>query len=236
MKNIFNYLLFFLISFTIIFIFPKADSCNYKEQAALNKEAKNVTFNYEIVDKLDELNSKENPSQYNIRDYYYIQMNLTNITDNLYVEITNNQNDEKLTYYSSDLVDGVVSFKANNDKVVTYTLNIYAQTDTCSRKLMTRTVKSPKFNTFYHRGMCIDVPEYKYCQEVITSEMDDNKIGKSITNYYNKQMANQKQETQKEKNNIKKYLIIGSIVLGSIIVIGGIILIIVKIMRKRRGI
>lgn len=234
MKKIFCYIIFILISFAIIITFPKADSCNYKEQAALNKEAKNITFNYEVVDKSSEVDLSNGVPP--TIEYYYIQMNLTNITDNLYVEITNNQNDEKITYYSSDLVDGVVSFKANSYKVVTYTLNIYAQTDTCSKKLMTRTVKAPKFNTFYQRGLCLYVPEYKYCQEVITSEMDDNKISKSITNYYNKQIANQKQETQKEKNNLKKYLIIGSIILGSIIVIGGIILIIVKIIRKRRAI
>ena len=134
MKNIFNYLLFFLISFTIIFIFPKADSCNYKEQAALNKEAKNVQINYELVDKLDEYNNLSDRNSYNPYDYYYLQVNLLNLTENLYSEITNDIDDEKIVYYYSNTQDGFISFKKTSEQVITYKLNIYANTETCNKK------------------------------------------------------------------------------------------------------
>ena len=73
MRRIFNYTLFFLLSLTIVLVMPKtivkADACSYKEQAALNKEAKNIKKSYEFIED-DPLN-------------YHFKIYLTNITDKI---------------------------------------------------------------------------------------------------------------------------------------------------------
>ena len=233
MKKIFSKIIFLLSCFLFIIIVPKADSCNYKEKANLIKEANNINFNYEIIDKTNEMHLTEEDlaKGYNMRDYYYIQMNLMNLTNNLYVEITNNQNDDVLTYHYSDLVDGIVSFKTDSYRVVTYTATIYAQTANCSEKLMTKKVKSPKFNTYYQQGLCTEIPDYKYCQQLLTTELSDNDIGNNIFKYYQKQLESKEQKTKKE-NNVKKYLIIGGFVLAFVIAIGVISFVIIRKRRK----
>ena len=235
MKRLGSYILFIFITFAFIIIVPKADSCNYKEKANLIKEANNINFNYEIIDKTNEINVTEEDLAKgifpNMRDYYYIQINLMNLTNNLYVEITNNQNDDVLTYHYSDLVDGIVSFKTDSYKVVTYTATIYAQTANCSEKLMTKKVKSARFNKFYQQGLCTRIPDYKYCQQLLTTELSDNDIGNNIFKYYQKQLESKEQKTKKE-NNVKKYLIIGGFVLAFVIAIGVISFVIIRKRRK----
>ena len=94
MKKVLNIAIFFIISFFLITTTTKAaDSCTYKEQQALNKEAKNININYELVNKLDEA-PKDQP--FSTRDYYYLQVTIVNLTDDFNIRITNNiDNEEK---------------------------------------------------------------------------------------------------------------------------------------------
>lgn len=230
MKKVLNIAIFFIISFFLITTTTKAaDSCTYKEQQALNKEAKNININYELVNKLDEA-PKDQP--FSTRDYYYLQVTIVNLTDDFNIKITNNIDDEEKNFYSSDAVDNVISFKNEYSDVVTYKININAQTENCTKTINTKSLTVPKFNTFYKSGLCVDIPEYKYCQELISTTLDNNKIGKAITKYYN-QVNSEKSETDTSKKSIlPKILLYCGIGIGSAIIIGLIVYLILKKIKK----
>lgn len=230
MKKVLNIAIFFIISFFLITTTTKAaDSCTYKEQQALNKEAKNININYELVNKLDEA-PKDQP--FSTRDYYYLQVTIVNLTDDFNIKITNNIDNEEKNFYSSDAVDNVISFKNEYSDVVTYKININAQTENCTKTINTKSLTVPKFNTFYKSGLCVDIPEYKYCQELISTTLDNNKIGKAITKYYN-QVNSEKSETDISKKSIlPKILLYCGIGIGSVIIIGLIVYLISKKIKK----
>lgn len=234
MKKVLNKVLsiaiFFIISFFLITTTTKAaDSCTYKEQQALNKEAKNININYELVNKLDEAPKDQIIST---RDYYYLQVTIVNLTDDFNIKITNNIDNEEKNFYSSDAVDNVISFKNEYSDVVTYKININAQTENCTKTINTKSLTVPKFNTFYKSGLCVDIPEYKYCQELISTTLDNNKIGKAITKYYN-QVNSEKSETDTSKKSIlPKILLYCGIGIGSAIIIGLIVYLILKKIKK----
>jgi hypothetical protein len=221
MKKVLNIAIFFIISFFLITTTTKAaDSCTYKEQQALNKEAKNININYELVNKLDEAPKDQIIST---RDYYYLQVTIVNLTDDFNIKITNNIDNEEKNFYSSDAVDNVISFKNEYSD---------AQTENCTKTINTKSLTVPKFNTFYKSGLCVDIPEYKYCQELISTNLDDNKIGSAITKYYN-QVNSEKSETDTSKKSIlPKILLYCGIGIGSAIIIGLIVYLISKKVKK----
>ena len=230
MKKVLNIAIFFIISFFLITTTTKAaDSCTYKEQQALNKEAKNININYDLVNKLDEAPKDQIIST---RDYYYLQVTIVNLTDDFNIKITNNIDNEEKNFYSSDAVDNVISFKNEYSDVVTYKININAQTENCTKTINTKSLTVPKFNTFYKSGLCVYIPDYKYCQELISTNLDDNKIGSAITKYYN-QVNSEKSETDTSKKSIlPKILLYCGIGIGSAIIIGLIVYLISKKVKK----
>ncbi len=235
MKKVSNYIIFTLITFMFVLIIPKADSCTYKEQAALNKEASNIKFNYEIVDKTDEINDGLEEKEYYINDYYYIQLSIANLNENMYVEVKNDKNDNIMTFHNTDAVDGIITFKKESNQVVKYTFNIYASTETCTSKLQTKYVTAPKFNNFYKSGVCNDIPDYKYCQELITTNMADEKLATYIGKYFRQKVA-KSNEISEKKVDFWKYAIYFLIVLGILGLIFFGVFVFRKIREKRRGI
>lgn len=233
MKKVFSLTVFLLTCFLFLISQTKADSCSYKEQQALNKEASNINFNYELVDKLEEVDNLPKGTWHNTADYYYIQILLSNIGENIYVEITNDKDDNKLTFYNSDLTDGLVTFKKEINEVVKYKMTIYANTTNCQSKLNTKTLIVPKFNTFYNIGDCKDIPEYKYCQKLITSTLSDNSLGEKIHTYYTNTLLKKDNQPTKTENDYLKYILIIS---SSLLVLLVIFIIFRFILKKRRKI
>lgn len=235
MKKVGNYIIFILITFMVVLIVPKADSCTYKEQAALNKEASNIKFNYEIVDKTDEIKNLPEDQVISYNDYRYIQLSIVNLNEDMYVEVKNDKNDDIMTFHNTDAIDGIITFKKESNQVVKYTFNIYASTETCTSKLQTKYVNVPKFNNFYKSGMCNEIPDYKYCQEMINTNMDDEKIASYIVKEFEKQ-AEKNEEPISKKSNLWKYIIILVIILGVVGLVFLGVFLFRKISEKRRGI
>lgn len=232
MKKVFSLTVFLLTCFLFLISQTKADSCSYKEQQALNKEASNVKINYEIVDRRNEIpNNLTQDDHYDMKDYYYINVSLYNISENIYVKITNDYNNEEKNYYSTDLVENSISWKNfYNYQNITYTLNILANTTNCSgKKLIRKKITIPRFNQFYNKNYCQKIPDYELCQELINSSLDDSKVADKIYDAYLKTLnfSNQKDENNKFKINWQLIITIaGIIILG--VITGLIIYIVIK--------
>ncbi len=167
----------------------KAASCNYKEQAKLNKEAANVHKEYEFVGE-DQLN-------------YHFKIYLTNITDNLRLVVTNNYNDQELNITKQDLVDGVYTIETKiATRKVKYNIEMYATTGDCAgEKLISTSITTPRYNPYSTSYICKQVPDYKYCGIFV----DTSKItyAKFIENGEKYKQSLDKEDT-KEKSLINK--------------------------------
>ena len=62
---------------------------------------------------------------YYLDKYNYFKVSIINISENFYVEISNDYNRDKLVYQYKDTQDGVITFDWKNlDKVTTFTVKV----------------------------------------------------------------------------------------------------------------
>ncbi len=243
MKKIFCYVIFILISFAIIITFPKADSCNYKEQATLNKEAKNIKINYEIVklelpegyyfteDGISDPNGNDVTAEY--FEYYngkYIKLIITNLPEDFYFKIEDEDlikaNNNQDTYNFYDQSDGIVELKMN---VLSEYKNIKFSfySNKCGGKsILDKYLKIPRSNPYYNMALCEGIPDYKYCQEFLASNVKDETIINKVLQY-KKSLEKQEVKTQKE-SNWKKITFMSAIA----VVIAGILVFLIILIQK----
>ena len=243
-----------ILSFVLIIGNAKAAACDYEEKAQLNKEAANVKANYEIKERILD------PSEYTIPDAIlgteaeatyvaktdYIQVNILNITKNMYVEVTNDKNSESKTYTYADVKDGNISFDWYNiGELVKYTIKVYASSETgCNgNTLKTLYVSLPRYNDYSTYNICSKVPEYYMCQEYVTYEDTGySTFVKRVKEEVTKKEEKEKEEQERKSKwynkmfdfikDHKTAFIVGGITL--VVVAGGATYIIIK--KRRRSI
>jgi len=179
--NRIKYALFAIISFSLVVGGVGAASCSYEEQAKLNSEVANIKTNFEIKQR------KLDKGEYDIPDVIigtpeadnyemtisYFQVNILNLTENVYIEVTNNVDGTKNTYRYSDAKDGNISFtRDETDKLITYTVKVYASANTgCEESLLkTLYISLPRYNSFSTYPICKEMPEHDMCQSYVNFE------------------------------------------------------------------
>ncbi len=252
-----NKLKYFMISLAAFLVLSTtahaAGTCNYEEKAKLNSEVANVKTNFEIKQETIELSPEEAPDEYygtsmaenlSIKEDY-IQINILNLTENLYVEVTNDFNKEKETYRYQDSENGNIAIiKRDLSKVVTYTVKVYASSNTgCEGEaLSTKYVAVPRYNEYSSYSLCDSLPDYYACKRYVTfEEMDFSKFVEQVT----KEIENKNKQEEEEKNNDKWYKEVGSFISENKVyfIIGGVALVVIAgvvtvviIKRRRRSV
>lgn len=210
----FKYFIFAFFVFVGTLLHVRADeNCSYKDQAALIKEASNVKKSYEFINN-DPLNR-------------HFMIYITNISDNLRLEITNDYLDkQKLEVTSLDMQNGAYTIETNiASRKVTYTINIYSKSDKCyNQKLLTTRVVTPRYNEYSTSYICEQVPDFKYCGEFYdTSKLTYSEFLKKGEEY---KLKNAKEEEVEKKGffasilaflNKYKWYIIGGVLLAAAI-------------------
>ncbi len=179
----YKYLLLTLILFGIG-IAPVSAVCDYEEQAALNREVANVQANYEIVEKQIEGTMCSTDDGTGLCLGEAIQINLLNLSENFRAVITNDVYRNTLTYNYSNTDNGNVSFfitdnegreVSYNPSVITYTIRIYASSETgCEGDtLRTITLRIPRYNQYSEFALCDSISDYYLCQRYVTYEKID---------------------------------------------------------------
>lgn len=209
-----HYLKLILLVILVIFGINKvrAAECSYKDQALLNKEASNVKITYQLIEDEEE---------------EYLQILITNLNEHLTLEISNDYNDEIMNFSISDAKEGVISFKnIALYKMVTYKINIYGAYNSCSRNLiMTKNISIPYFNIFYDGSVCKNIPNYKYCQKLVKTNMSAEDMAKKINDYYQKQITSTEEKKEEKTSWVKIVLLIvlgifGLVLVALIVLIG----------------
>lgn len=228
-----------------------AASCGYEERAKLNNETGNIRANYEIKERVDEtasipdalLGTEEASTYVKMTDYF--QINILNLTENVYVEVSNNVDKNIKIYNYADTTNGNISFeRSDTNTLITYTIKVYASSNTGCRGTMLKTIKValPRYNEYSEYDVCGSLPDYYLCQRYVTfKEVEFNEFYKNTTAKI-EELKNGKKDNeendkwyQKAGEFLEKHqvaFIIGGITL--VVVAGGVTIIIIK--RRKRSI
>ncbi len=188
-----------------------ASTCSYKEQAELNEIANNVKANYEVIDiydgKIVEMDSGEEVDP--IVDYYVrgFKISILNVTDDVYVTVTNDYDSSIQTFYSKDAKDGIVSFETKNvAKVINYTIEVHSNKYTCIGELYRKLyIKTPVYNSQSNMAACDEYPEFYYCQEFIDGEtVDFNTFLTRLEKYKSNKTEEEKKKEEENQSVIEK--------------------------------
>ena len=245
-----KYLLFSVLTLGLFMTSADAATCSYEERAKLNNELSHVEANYEILVRreLDDHPPDEILGTPEADDYYmeeeYIQINVLNLTENMYAVITNDFDNTELTYNYSDTNNGNIAIEWDNMMdLAKYTIKIYASNNTNCTDTLLRTiyVSLPRYNDYSSYAQCDKVPDYYLCQKYVTyDKVDfvefDEKIRAEIAKVEGEETQAEENDTWYEKvgnfiSEHKMTFIIGGIV---IVAVAGITTTIIVVKRRRR--
>lgn len=184
--------------FTLILFFVSSDFvyavCEASETNTLNSLAVNVSASYEIVEIGVPLEEGENPpdgwdesgeEEYiSYQDYFRIY--ISNITEELYVVVTNELTGEEQTFTYEDTENGVVSFDVGVGRFITnYTIEVYSSDETnCpDTRLYTHYLTTPMFNIYSEYSLCMGIEEFYLCHPYLSVDVDFSNVYDLIWEY-----------------------------------------------------
>lgn len=234
---VFSFIL--MISFNNVW----AATCDNTEMKKLNAVASNIKVSYEVETKTVENANYEVDGGKKTISVNTIIVDIYNITDDIFIIVSNNANSDKKTITYADTENGKYKFDTYSvsNIVVTYTFDIYAKNEPCKpRKLKSLEFVKPVENPYHYTEECkknLDIP---FCAQFVT-EIDQNvdiyNIKEDIENY--RKTSTNKTTTNKDgntgNNNVtefitdNKYYFIG----GAVLIIG--VITIVVVIKKRRN-
>ena len=151
-----------------------AEECNSQKKVELQNEAAKVTLKTstkQIVDEnfdCEEDLKDENGSCNSTRDIY--EVNILNLTKNLYLEISNNVTDEIKIITYDDVVDDIATFDWDHmDEVTKFTVKVYGSSDSgCYKEYLAQNfVTALRKNEYADYGICDDQSDYYLCDEYV---------------------------------------------------------------------
>lgn len=204
--------------------------CNYTDKAAANKKAANVKLNYEVVEDKQE----SDDGTVSINEYF--KMSILNVTEDLYVTVTNDVTNTTNTYRYSDAKDGVITFNWDNNEVVTnFTMKVYGSDKSPCQEEELRTIRkqTPRYNDFANRAICQDMKDFYLCEKYTTVEnIDESMFINKVSDYAEGKIdeEGESKEEKKDKNllyylNEYKWYIIGCLL---VIAVGSGIAIVIR--------
>lgn len=226
-----------------------ASSCSYEEQAELNDIVANVKASYEVVDIYDgKAYVVDDPDENGVFpevDHYVkgFNINILNVTEDIYVKVTNNYNNEEKIFRYQDSNNGIVTFQTREvEHLVTYTIEVYANKYSCiGERFHVLYVSTPIYNSYSNTPNCENNKDFYYCQEFISSE--NISYGDFLTQIGEYEQKQAKQQEENKSNDNKNFLerikefyknnkvIVYSI--GVIIVVMGVTTTVILIKKKR---
>lgn len=222
-------------------------SCSYSEQAEINNIVANVKATYEVVDiyagKVYDVDNVDENGNFPEVDHYIKGFNISilNITEDIYVKISNNYDGQIATFRYSDTKDGVATFQTTEvEDLATYTIEVYSNKYACAGELFRKfTITTPMYNLFSEWLECKENPDFYYCQEFLPSEnISANEFNQKISEY--KMQQEEEKKGQEENRNawdkIKEFYQNNAViinVLGAVIVVLGVTTTVILVKKRR---
>lgn len=228
-----------------------ASTCDYKDQVELSNVASTIKTGYEIkkvvMDENENILDADPDSVLFGSDFFIVSTlhgYVHNLTQDVYVKITNDEGFEKIYHYS-DTDHGNISFvRKDLSKIARYKVEVFSDKVECRDELL-RTIDfvTPMKNEYAFFTDCEAIPDFEYCKQYISTPFlaSDSEITSQISKAYQKYVDGLKEE-EEEKNKsffekvgdfFRRNQVIIYSVLGIIIVVGA--LTTVVIIKKRRS-
>ena len=249
-KIVFLFLCVFMMHITSV----KAEgTCSYKEQAAFKSELANVKTTYEGVETLidgvtgqptteDKIDSNRNPQDEGYYYRYTLNISILNMTENMYVQVSNDQDDNVQYFRYSDFKDGILTFEHGSDmisEITKYTFSFYTSESTsCPDEYIgKRTLTVPMYNENSTDSLCEENKDLDICKTFTDVEFESKD---EFYQKYEEETKNSKQDkNDKNDNNTKSFFDENKEVIlisaGVIVVIIGTLIITKKIRDNKRS-
>ena len=217
MKNI-KYLLLIIMALFAINVYAD-DTCDSNELARVKELAKKVEFDYSYV----------------VNDDATINFSIeaVNLNRDLEVVIVEDYYNQKYREFKdnashSNKLDG---FRSGERVVIT--INAYVPNRCSGKTVLTKTIKLPYYNLFYDKKACEGYEEFKYCKELIDSNITEQSFYNQLNQYKREKNKTTPVAEKTGNNNNNLILILGLSAIASII-ITVVVLNVMKIRKKNR--
>lgn len=182
MKKMKAFVLMFLFFFLSTDVYAV---CDAEESNTLNSLATNLGISYEIVEVEIPMDENFNPpdgiTEEEYLDYVatrtYFRIYISNVTEELYVVVTNKSTNEKHTYTYEDAVNGIITFdEIVGISITNYTIDVYSSSATnCPNTLLyTHYLTTPLYNSYSEMSVCDGIEEFYLCHEYLSVDVDVN--------------------------------------------------------------
>lgn len=237
-KSLTGFILVLTTLFIPSFVYA-ASACSYSEQVELNNIVANVKVNYEEAEREVDAYNGDTGEPMKVSETYF-DINITNITDDIYIKVKNDYTKGTSTYYVSDANNGTITFKQTNlNNIINYTIEIYSNRSACKDELY-RTIQlsTPVFNYRYSMMICENRQDFYYCQKYLTTEIpSDSEFYDKLETYNETHPETEKEKQEETKNkSIKEFYQDNKIIINiiiSVILVLGVMGIVILIKRKR---
>ncbi len=172
---------FKVLIFTLVLFFASTTyahaACDANELNTLRGVASNVRVSYE------EMREPLDPSEYTPPDgtssddytayYTFFRVYITNLTEDIYVEVRNSATGETTTYTYDQSDNGTITFDWEEITVmVNYTITVYSSSNTnCpDTELYTLYLTTPRFNQYSTYDLCEGAEDFYLCYEYLSVE------------------------------------------------------------------
>lgn len=226
-------------------------ACDATETNRLNNLANKIKTSWDIIIKEEKPGENygipDGLTEEEIKNYVielkYFKIYIHNITEDLYVRVTNKKTNEAKEFYYQDTDNGTATFEVLvTDKIVNYDVVVYAsnKTECLGTELKKTSFATPMYNHYSEYEICNGIEEYYLCHEYLNMDTSFDNFWDSARQYRdNKEKEEIKRQEEEKKNKgligyIKEHK--GTVIITSILVIGigGIVtVIIVKKQRSR---
>ena len=189
-------------------------ACTNKEKLDVGAKAANIKHNYEIVQDTEQAEDGESTDE-------YFKITILNISKEIYVEVSNDVNNQSRTYTYDDTDNGIITFNWEENEVKTnFTIKVYASDYSNCKGDLLKTIKftTPHYNDFYNRAICADMTDFYLCQKYISTDNVDESMFISKIDSFKKGEINNEGEEQPNKKKKRAFLLnTNGILLGHLV-------------------
>ena len=223
--------------------------CDATELNTLRSAAANVRASYE------RLRAEMDPEDYTPPDgttyeeftayYTYFRIYISNLTEDLYVEVYNDSTGETTTYTYEDSDNGTIYF--DWDRIVlmvNYTITVYSSSNTnCEgTELYTLYLTTPRYNTYSTYDLCDGAEDFYLCYDYLSiEEVEYGRFVELVSRYKSGLIDDEGNEieepSEKDTNSFIEFLSNHyiTIIIITVVVIAVGVTVIVIIVKKQRS-
>lgn len=176
-------LLFLILMLTFNTIVSAASMCSSEEKLELNQKAANIKVKYEVAEET--IPTVDYPMT-----IQFINIKLTNMSEEFYVNIKSDNETFNQSYYYSNSTDGILNIRWDNlDEVTTFTITVYTtdKTGCPNEKFKTIYLTTPRYNELSENYQCVEYEDFYLCAEFVTfKEVSQETFDKEIEQYIKK--------------------------------------------------